>query len=143
MNKEELHRKAIDNAANRTKGVDRRRFIAPSEYYFGLIQGFEDGAEWMLDNPTGGALLYAVEKTAERTKREIIEKASEFIYNTLFNWADGGDIDGNLTWNQLRDRYITKFKQAMSENYEKENYCGLNDIITCDVICVRRLRRKK
>jgi hypothetical protein len=46
---------------------------------------FVAGAEWMreemIENPDGGALLYAVEKTAERTKREMIEKAVKWMYN--------------------------------------------------------------
>jgi hypothetical protein len=46
---------------------------------------FVAGAEWMreemIENPDGGALLYAVEKTAERTKKEMIEKAVKWMYN--------------------------------------------------------------
>ena len=33
------------------------------------------------ENNEGKALLYAVEKTAERTKREIIDKAVKWMYN--------------------------------------------------------------
>ena len=33
------------------------------------------------DTNEGQALLYAVEKTAERTKREVIEKAAKWLYN--------------------------------------------------------------
>lgn len=80
MTKEELHIKAIDNANIRIKTVDRRCLAAIADYDLGLIQGSEDGAEWMLDNPTGGALLYTVEKTAERTKREMIEKTERWLY---------------------------------------------------------------
>ena len=84
-------------------------------------KAFEAGAEWMqeqmIDNPDGGALLYAVEKTAERTKREMIEKASKFIHDTIFNWANDYDLDAGLTWNELRAKYIERFKQAM----ENEN----------------------
>ena len=75
------------------------------------------------DNPLlrcdndGKAMLYIVEKTAERTKREMIEKASKFIHDTIFNWANDYDLDAGLTWNELRAKYIERFKQAM----ENEN----------------------
>lgn len=46
---------------------------------------FIAGAEWMQkkmqESNEGQALLYAVEKTAERTKREMIEKAAKWLYN--------------------------------------------------------------
>lgn len=35
----------------------------------------------MQESNEGQALLYAVEKTAERTKREMIEKAAKWMYN--------------------------------------------------------------
>jgi hypothetical protein len=73
MIKEEIRLKAVDNA-------ERYEVWPPAaDYQDGLIKGFEDGAEWMLDNPTGGALLYTVEKTAERTKREMIKKAERWL----------------------------------------------------------------
>lgn len=41
-------------------------------------EGFVKGAEWMQakmqESNEGQALLYAVEKTAERTKKEVIER---------------------------------------------------------------------
>lgn len=78
MTKEEIRLKAVDNA--------KRYEVWPpaADFQDGLIKGFEDGAEWMLDNPTGGALLYAVEKTAERTKRKVIKKATEWLSNNSF-----------------------------------------------------------
>lgn len=46
---------------------------------------FIAGAKWMQEkmqeSNEGQALLYAVEKTAERTKREMIEKAVKWMYN--------------------------------------------------------------
>lgn len=46
---------------------------------------FIAGAEWMQEKMRetneGQALLYTVEKTAERTKREMIEKAVKWMYN--------------------------------------------------------------
>ena len=56
------------------------------------------------DNNEGKALLYAVAKTAERTKREMIEKAVEWMRN----FKDG---QGNFP---LYD-YIGNFKQAMQD----------------------------
>ena len=64
------------------------------------------------DTNEGQALLYAVEKTAERTKREMIEKAVRFIHDTIYNWAGGYD---DKTWEQKRKEYIEMFKQAMEE----------------------------
>ena len=61
----------------------------------------------------GQALLYAVEKTAERTKREMIEKATQFIYDTIFGWT-GGSV--TKTWNQCRDEYVGRLKQAMQDD---------------------------
>ncbi len=62
------------------------------------------------DNPLlrcdndGKAMLYIVEKTAERTKREMIEKAAEWMRN----FKDG---QGNFP---LYD-YVGNFKQAMRD----------------------------
>lgn len=78
MTKEEIRQKAVDNA--------KRYEVWPpaADYQDGLIKGFEDCAEWMQEkmqeSNEGQALLYAVEKTAERTKREMIEKAAEWLY---------------------------------------------------------------
>lgn len=65
------------------------------------------------DNNEGQALLYAVEKTAERTKREVIKKAAQFIHDTIFNWS--GDYTKELSWEQARAEYIERFKQAMRD----------------------------
>lgn len=48
------------------------------------------GSELVFERDNEGqALLYAVEKTAERTKREVIEKAERFIHDTIFGWTGG------------------------------------------------------
>ena len=120
MNKEELHIKAIDNANSRIKTVDRRCLAVIADYDLGLIQGFEDGAEWMLDNPTGGALLYAVEKTAERTKREMIQKAVEWLKEEM-HYKDHSS--GRGSWGEIKalgvydslEEFIEDFKQAMKD----------------------------
>lgn len=80
-----------------------------------IQEGFVKGAEWMqekmLDNPTGGASLYAVENTAERTKREVINKAVEWLSNNMFHSVNNGiQINGI----HIQD-FLGKFKQAMEE----------------------------
>lgn len=93
--KEKLNEKAVGTYdANHQK---RKAFIA--------------GAEWMqeemIENPDGGALLYAVVKTAERTKREMIKKAVEWFEKYLF---DIGYPDDWLRDSRVlvsgRDRFI-------------------------------------
>ncbi len=46
-------------------------------------EGFTDGANWAFEN-NGEELLYVAQKTAERTKKEIISKACEWIDNELY-----------------------------------------------------------
>ena len=105
MTKEEIRLKAVDNA--------KRYEVWPpaADFQDGLIKGFEDGAEWMLDNPTGGALLYAVEKTAERTKREVIEKAAKWLSNNMFNSINNGVIINGYCVSD----FIGRFKHAMQD----------------------------
>ena len=85
MNKEELHIKAIDNANSRIKTIDRRCLAAIADYDLGLIQGFEDGAEWMRD--------------------KMIEKAAEWLRLNLHNYA------ANVSYQNLLD----SFKKAMED----------------------------
>lgn len=54
------------------------------ECVYKLIQNFILVHD-MENNNEGQALLYAVEKTAERTKREVIEKAAEWFEKYLFD----------------------------------------------------------
>ena len=65
------------------------------------------------DTNEGQALLYAVEKTAERTKREVIEKAADWFQDYLF---DVGYPDDWLRDSRVlvsgRDRFI----KAMQED---------------------------
>ena len=79
------------------------------ECVYKLIQNFILVHD-MENNNEGQALLYAVEKTAERTKREMIEKATQFIYDTIFGWT-GGSV--TKTWKQCRDEYVGRLKQSM------------------------------
>lgn len=72
------------------------------------------------DTNEGKALLYAVEKTAERTKREFVEKA--------VNWLDEQmcfrDLSsGRGSWGEVKtlggydslEEFIDEFKQAMED----------------------------
>lgn len=71
--------------------------------------GFIDGAEWMQEQLSkeneGQALLYAVEKTAERTKREVIEKAVSWIKHHLHLYA------ANISYPKL----VEDFTKAMEK----------------------------
>ena len=59
------------------------------------------------DTNEGQALLYAVEKTAERTKREIIEKAADWFQDYLFDvgYPDDWCRDSRVLVSG-RDRFI-------------------------------------
>ena len=105
MTKEELHIKAIDNANSRVQSIDKRYIASLADYDLGLIQGFEDGAMYMKGLNDGQALFYAVEKTAERTKKEVIEKAVEWMRNNL------QEFSANVSYKNL----FTEFKQAMEK----------------------------
>lgn len=63
------------------------------------------------DTNEGQALLYAVEKTAERTKREIIEKAVKWLGDNMFYSINNGiQIDAVCI-----SHFIGRFRQAMEE----------------------------
>lgn len=79
-------------------------------------KAFIAGAEWMqeemIENPDGGALLYAVEKTAERTKREMIKKAADWFQDYLF---DIGYPDDWLRDSRVLVRGRDRFIKAMQD----------------------------
>ena len=95
MTKEEIRQAAQD--------WDGSGMATPAEEG-AFIAGVEWMQERMQESNEGQALLYAVEKTAERTKREMIEKAVEWMRN----FKDG---QGNFP---LYD-YVGNFKQAMQD----------------------------
>lgn len=85
---------------------------------------FIAGAEWMQakmqESNEGQALLYAVEKTAERTKREVIEKAVEWIKSQIYieNIFEYDEDNQPVRYVcasccDTVDDFIEKFKQAM------------------------------
>lgn len=78
-------------------------------------EGFIKGAEWMQakmqETNEGQALLYAVEKTAERTKREMIEKAVEWIRTNWREYINGPDKDGCIAF----AHWENDFRRAMED----------------------------
>lgn len=75
----------------------------------------------MRDNTNEGqALLYAVEKTAERTKRAMIEKAVKWLKEEMCHRDQSsgrgcwGEIKALGTYDSLEE-FIEDFKQAMEE----------------------------
>lgn len=60
----------------------------------------------------GQALLYAVEKTAEITKREMIEKACEWLCK---NMTDSAYLGANTLLSFHKVEFIERFKKAMEE----------------------------
>ena len=126
MTKEEIHAKAVDNANNRINTEDTRCIVALADYDLGLRQGFQDGVEWMQEkmqeSNEGQALLYAVEKTAERTKRKMIEKAEKWIKSQIYteNIFEYDNDEQPIKYICASccdsvDEFIEKFKQAMEE----------------------------
>ena len=58
----------------------------------------------------GRALLYAVEKTAERIKREMIEKAADWIEHMVIDYLQG-DVTHIFTYEMISD-----FRKAMRDD---------------------------
>jgi hypothetical protein len=79
-----------------------------------VIEGFIKGAEWMQEKMQetneGQALLYAVEKTTERTKREMVEKAVKWLDENVDNYCFN---TGN------RCEYIPKVGRKMLEDFKQ------------------------
>lgn len=106
MKAEDIYNKALTEYPIKEKLNEKA--VGTYDANFPRRKAFVAGAEWMqekmIENPDGGALLYAVVKTAERTKREMIEKAAEWMRN----FKDG---QGNFP---LYD-YVGNFKKAMQD----------------------------
>ena len=77
-----------------------------------FVFGFQEGAKWADEHQdlNGKELLYVAQKTAERTKKEIIRKACEWLkLNT--NWDDEWDEMGrNMDYGMIEE-----FRKAMEE----------------------------
>lgn len=106
MTKEELVRQAAKCFPPKVTTVKEEK---------AFIEGFVRGAEWMQEKMQqtneGQALLYAVKKTTERTKREVIKKAVEWLRSNIDKDLV---IYNNNTWKHL-EPFINEFKQAMEE----------------------------
>ena len=72
-----------------------------------LYKGIIIGAKWADENPQNGKeLLYVAQKTAERTKKEVISKACEWL----------GEKNKMCMYELemiLVDKFINDFKKAM------------------------------
>ena len=68
-------------------------------------EGFVDGAKWMLEHPTGGELLHVCNKTAEITKKKMIDKACD-VYCKLCDTKEC--VDDECNW-------VKKFRKAMEK----------------------------
>ena len=102
MTKEEIRQAAQDwDGSGMATPAEEGAFIA--------------GAKWMQEKMQetneGQALLYAVEKTAERTKRNMIEKAEKWLSNNMFHSINNGvQINGICV-----SDFIGRFKHAMQD----------------------------
>lgn len=65
----------------------------------------------MTEYNEGQALLYAVNKTAERTKREMIQKAVEWIRTNWQEYINGPDKDGCIAF----AHWENDFRKAMED----------------------------
>jgi hypothetical protein len=76
-----------------------------------FVFGFQKGAKWADENPNsnGKELLYVAQKTAERTKKEFISKACEWLEDNLFNYPWYDNEAPNFTINDV----MNDFKKAM------------------------------
>jgi hypothetical protein len=76
-----------------------------------FVFGFQEGAKWADENPNsnGKELLYVAKKTAERTKKEVVSKACEWLEDNLFNYPWYDNEAPNFTINDV----MNDFKKAM------------------------------
>lgn len=84
--------------------------LAEMSYNFLAVMHNTMRKESEMQEPNEGkALLYAVEKTAERTKREMIEKAADWIENMVIDYFQG-DVTHIFTHEMIGD-----FHKAMQD----------------------------
>ena len=83
-------------------------------YSEGYEEGFIEGAKWADENPNsnGKELLYVAQKTAERTKKEIINNALEFINEYFYEHPHCNCLICTESFESLED-FIDNFKKAM------------------------------
>lgn len=85
-------------------------------------EGFVDGAKWMLEHPTGGELLHVCNKTAAITKREMIDKACEWLEENMEDYTEWFNCDeGECQHHAISSDYdykkdfIEALRKAMEE----------------------------
>lgn len=79
-----------------------------------LTDAFEYGAKWADEHPNsnGKELLYVAQKTAERTKKEVINNALEFINEYFYEHPHCNCLICTESFESLED-FIDNFKKAM------------------------------
>lgn len=103
MNIEDAKKKLMVVHRNSPLGKEYEHFYTPDSVHKVIND--------IIDNNMGEALLYAVNKTAERTKREMIKKAAEWLSNNMFHSVNNGvQINGTCV-----SDFVEKFKQAMQD----------------------------
>lgn len=83
-----------------------------------LTDAFEAGAKWADENSNsnGEELLYVAQKTAERVKKEVINKACEWLKENIDLYSyNAFSSKSGYTEITLTDVFETAFKQAMEE----------------------------
>lgn len=113
MKAEDIYNKALTEYPIREKLNEKA--VGTYDANYPRRKAFIAGAEWMqeqmIENPDGGALLYAVVKTAERTKKEMIKKAVEWIRTNWREYINGPDKDGCIAF----AHWENDFRRAMEE----------------------------
>ena len=77
-----------------------------------FLWGFQEGVEFSELN-AGKELLYVAQKTTERTKKEIINKACEWLKNTIDDdvFINCGSVIKIMSANE----FVEHFRKAMEE----------------------------
>lgn len=75
--------------------------------------GFQEGVDWADKHPketNGKELLYVCQKTAERTKKEMIMKSCKYLKTLTYQEFAGGPLE-----RVLDDDEIEEFRKVMEE----------------------------
>ena len=78
-------------------------------------EGFVDGAKWMLEHPTGGELLHVCNKTAEITKKKMIDKACEWLVFSVNDYLEKRTDNNIDLWIVDVNPLIENFKKYIEE----------------------------
>lgn len=79
-----------------------------------VAEGFRECAKWADENPNsnGKELLYVAQKTTERTRKEVINNALEFINEYFYEHPHCNCLICTESFESLED-FIDNFKKAM------------------------------